>query len=98
MYFDNKSCGARIRRLREQAGLSQEALAKRLHVTSIHLSRIETGAWGASLDVLMEVSAVFGVSIDYLVAGQTTFTGQEVKARLRSIIHELTELEETLKG
>lgn len=96
MYFDNKSCGIRIRQLREQAKLSQEALAKQLHITSIHLSRIETGARGASLDVLLDVSTVFGVSIDYLVTGRTIFNNPEVKARLQGIIAELTELEEKI--
>ena len=96
MYIDNKNCGIRIRRLREQAGLSREALAKQLHITSVHLSRIETGGRGASPDVLLDISAVFGVSIDYLVTGKAAFGNSEVKARLRSIIVELEELEETI--
>lgn len=96
MYIDNKSCGVRIRQLREQARLSREALAKQLHITSIHLSRIETGARGVSLDVLLDISVVFGVSIDYLVTGKAAFSNSEVKTKLRSIIVELEELEGTI--
>ena len=97
MYIiDNKRCGIRIRQLRVQAGLSQEALAQQLRITNIHLSRIENGARGASLDVMLDISSVFGVSIDYLLTGRIIFDNPEVKARLQGIIDELTELKDKI--
>ena len=99
MYFDIKSCGARIRKLREKKNMSQSELAEKLNITNIHLSRIETGSRGASLDLLMEISEVFQVSLDYLVTGRMAQLDHlMVKEKLRQIVDELSELEREMKG
>ena len=70
MPFDIKCCGARIRTLRENARINQSELANILHITNTHLNRIESGVKGASLDLLLEISDQFHVSLDFLVTGR----------------------------
>ena len=41
--FDMKACGERIRFLRNDRKMTQEAVAEELHVSSYHYRRIENG-------------------------------------------------------
>ena len=94
MLFDIKCCGARIRTLRENARINQSELANILHITNTHLNRIESGVKGASLDLLLEISSQFHVSLDFLVTGRDMQqVSWETKAELRRIINDLSDLE-----
>ena len=94
MLFDIKCCGARISALRENAQISQSELADVLHITNAHLNRIEAGTRGVSLDLLLEISAQFHVSLDFLVTGRDAGRmSLEIKTELRRIIEDLTDLE-----
>lgn len=91
MLFDMKRCGARIRALREDMGISQSEFADVLHITNAHLNRIESGTKGVSLDLLLEISDRFHISLDFLVAGkEPRQISREAKADLRRIIDDLT--------
>lgn len=60
--------GQRIRELREQRKMSQEALAEVLNINKATLSRIERGETKTvGSDILMALAEHFGVSIDFLV-------------------------------
>ena len=71
MYFDPKMCGKRIQVLRKKKGLTQLQLSFKINVSESHLRAIETGIRGASIDLLIECSEFFQVSLDYLVLGKT---------------------------
>lgn len=99
MLFDLKCCGARIRTLRENMGMTQSDLAERLHITNIHLSRIEHGYAGASLDLLLEITEVFHTSLDYLVKGKNEIPDYKaIQAKIRCIIAALEDLEGSIGG
>ena len=49
---------------------SQEQLAKELNIDRSNLSRIETGKRSCSLDLLIQISALFDVSLDFIILGQ----------------------------
>lgn len=53
--------GKRIRELRKKAGLTQEELSCKVDVDSKSISRIETGKFSPSLDLLYRLSRVFDV-------------------------------------
>lgn len=59
--------GKRIRQLRAETGLSQLELAQRLGADGRQISRYENGHVSPSLEVLVRLSEVFDVSLDYLV-------------------------------
>lgn len=56
-----------LRKYRKQAGLSQDELAEKLHVTRQAVSRWESGSAMPSVDNLMELAAIFGVTVDELL-------------------------------
>lgn len=69
-YFDSREqVGARIRRVREQAGLTQSDLA-RAGCTAAYVSRIEKGERTPSLQLFREFAAILGVSEEFLTFGR----------------------------
>ena len=70
MNYDMKECGKRVQQLRIQKGYTQETLANRLSIDRSLLSYIESGKRGCSVDLLVQLSDVFGVSLDILVLGK----------------------------
>jgi len=59
--------GQRLLALRTAQGLTQEAAAKKVGIKQSHLSKIERGC-GTSLGLLMRLVAVYGSSLDQVVA------------------------------
>lgn len=57
----------RIKELREQAGLKQTTLAKKLGVSQGALSGWETGKYNADYEHAMMMCDLFSVSLDYLL-------------------------------
>lgn len=66
----NWRIGANIQAVREQARYTQEQLSERLGVTPNHLSAVERGAAGASLELIERLCLTLGVSADYLFFGK----------------------------
>jgi len=71
MQYDLVRSGTTIRQLRIQNGYTQEELAKVLNIDRSFLSYIESGKRGCSVDLLIQLSELFGISLDYLVLGLT---------------------------
>ena len=60
--------GTKIRRRREQLGLSQQELARLLGMTQARISEIESGARpNVNLHNLRNLARALGVSADYLI-------------------------------
>lgn len=66
-----KGFGARLQTLRRQAGMSQQELADRLHVSRQSISKWELGTAKPDLDNVVRLSELFSVSLDELVLGKT---------------------------
>ena len=75
MYYNTKASGARIRELRIAKNFTQDDLAEHMNVSHGYISFIESGKRGCSVDVLIALSNLFGVSIDYIVLGTVTCAG-----------------------
>ncbi len=59
----------RLKTARENAGLSQDEVAKQIGVTQVAYSYIERGLKQPSLPVATRIASVLHVSLDYLVDG-----------------------------
>lgn len=62
--------GSRIAALRRDAGMSQAELASRLKISSSAVGMYEQGRREPSVDVLVDIAEIFGVSMDYLTRGE----------------------------
>ena len=70
MNYDMKKTGLRIQQLRTQGGYTQEEFAKALNIDRSNLSRIELGKRGCSVNLLVQFSCLFNVTLDYLILGK----------------------------
>jgi transcriptional regulator with XRE-family HTH domain len=64
--------GSHVRARRIALGLSQENLAAELGVKHQHVSRIELGDATPSVETVLGLSRILGVSTDFLLTGQET--------------------------
>ena len=64
-----KTLSRNLRRLREQAGLTQEQLAEKADITPRSLQFIEAGQFGASLAVLIRLRRALDCRWDTLLDG-----------------------------
>lgn len=90
MNYDTLEVGKRIQKLRREKGLTQEQLAERLNISTVHLAKIEIGRRGCSLDILIDFATFFSASLDYLVLGK--ISDIEVRRRLDAVIQTLEDL------
>ena len=75
--------GERIALLRRGKGWSQMELAQQLHISASAVGMYEQGRREPSLEGLVELAAVFGVSADYLLTGKPlTQTDEAVLSHL----------------
>ena len=66
--------------LRTRAGMTQRKLAKELHVSLSTIGMYEQGRRTPSVEILIQMSNIFGVSLDYLIIG-IEFTGSAIEKR-----------------
>lgn len=65
--LDRKLIGKRIKSARIQAGYSQEQLALLCKCTSTHISNVERGKMGISLEMLFKLGVILDKHLDYFV-------------------------------
>ena len=56
-----------IKDIRTRKGLTQAEVASALGVSSVVYSRYETGSRQPSIDMLVQMADIFGVTVDYLL-------------------------------
>jgi len=69
------ACGERIKGLRKQKELTQKEVAAQLGVHASQLNKYEMGLHAPPPDKLVFLAEFFGVTVDYLLTGDTTETG-----------------------
>jgi transcriptional regulator with XRE-family HTH domain len=77
--------GVRLRQVRKDRGLTIANMAKELGISYSHLANVETGITGVGIAALIECSARFGVSLEWLKHGSAdmNLSPQERIARMR---------------
>lgn len=60
-------CSQKLRMLRESRHLTQLQVANRIGVTKATISAYETAIKAPSIEMLIRLSRLFGVTVDYLV-------------------------------
>ena len=68
--MDNKKVGQLIRELRKERYMTQAQLAEQLHVSDKTVSKWETGKGGPELSLLTEITKIFEIDLQNLLAGE----------------------------
>ena len=85
--MDNYVTGSVIRGLRESKGMTQEELARRIHVSSKAVSKWETGKGFPDISLLEPLSEALGISVIELLSGGTVRNMNRAANMLRSKIY-----------
>ena len=86
------SIGNRVQKIRRNLGMTQEVLAEQINVTPTHISRIETGTSSPSLQTLVDICNVLGITIDELM--QDSLSGRpNVDRRLEDLLSDCSKAE-----
>jgi transcriptional regulator with XRE-family HTH domain len=64
------SFGTRLAQIREDAGLTQSGLARRVGTSQSAISQIEAGERNPSYEMIRQLADAFGVTLGYLIDGQ----------------------------
>ena len=84
--MDYYAIGQRIRKYRKAQGLSQEALAERVDISTTHMSHIETGNTKLSLQVFVDIAKSLEVQTDDLL-----FDSPSIRETLYSELEDVLE-------
>lgn len=76
--------GGRLRRLREERGLSQAALARQLELSPSYLNQLEHDARPLTVQVLVRLTEVFGVDAAYFAPADSARLGAELREAMAS--------------
>lgn len=74
--MDQAKAGVFIAQLRKDAGLTQAQLGERVGVTNKTVSRWENGNYMPDLDTCLQLSELFGVTVNELLLGQRLSDGE----------------------
>ena len=69
----------KVRQLRVAAGLTQQQLAERVHVSARTIISIEKGQYSPSLMLAYRMARVFGVTVEQLCCLQENLQREEVQ-------------------
>lgn len=72
MYFNAKKIGACVRKLRENRVMTIGCLAEEMNCSRNHMNKAERGVRSYPIDLLIEHSQFFDVSLDYLTFGKNS--------------------------
>lgn len=83
--FDYIALGERIRKARKAKRLTQEQLAEACDLSTAHIGHIERGSRALSIESLITISNVLGVSTDYLLLDISNSADKNVSAIFNSL-------------
>ena len=95
MHFDQVEFGHRIRMLRKACNITQDQLAANLNISADHLGKIELGKRGVSVDLLIDISEALGVTLDYLIKGNSADC-RRAKDMVRQMFFLLSQIEQII--
>ena len=89
--------GEKLQRLRQQKGLSQDALSEMLGVTRQAVSKWERDETMPEVEKVLRISEIFGVSLDRLLKDEPepTYEPQKSKEKKRDLGKQISDLIET---
>lgn len=88
--------GVRIKRYRENKGLSQEELGSIIGISNRHLSKVETGAKNPSLELILNIANALNITADDLLVDYLNNSTEKQNTELLTIITDCTPTEKVI--
>ncbi len=96
MHIRYKDVGNRIRALRSERNWSQSKLAEKLGIAPTHMSNIENGKTKLGLEIAVNLSEIFQVSIEWLIGKSNPKVVEKYGEELANLISDSTPSEKEL--
>lgn len=93
MNIDYKTVGARIRKIRTDHNLTQEALAELVGISTSHVSNIETGTKQISLSTLIKLANSLKVSVDELLFDNVIHSNSKYEKEIMRYLEDCSDYE-----
>lgn len=93
MEIDYQNLGRRIKRARNDLGLSQEVFAEMAELSVTHISNIENGNSKVSLNSILTIANTLNVTVDYLLRDSIQNQTNAVNIDLSHVFDDCTERE-----
>lgn len=98
--YDSSAIGIRIKKARERLNITQEYISEKIDVGPQHISDIERGAVGISIDTLIKLCGALEVTADYILFGKDTVSknntiyqaAQQLSGKDQTFIEDLIEV------
>lgn len=87
----------RLKELRKERGLTQKEIAKMLSITQMSYSYYERGLREPEIALLIKLSEIFNVSVDYLIENENERL-EKLTEDERRVINKFRKLNETNKA
>ena len=96
MSLNYKLIGQRLKESRMQKRISQAELAELIDMSVSYISHIETAKKQASLEALVRIANVLGVTVDHMLNGNQTSDPAEYRTDLVQLIEGCTSYEKRI--
>ena len=93
-----KVFGERLKQLRLKRNMTQDELAAKLNISKRTLLRYESGISEPTIGILISLSLIFNVSIDYIagVKDTTIINEESIKDELNNIVENIQKIQSKL--
>lgn len=89
--IDYKSIGSRLREERKKLHYTQEQVAEAIDITPAFVGHIERNERSMSLDTLIKICKLYGVTIDYILSDTLPVDSDNVLEQIRGMLKDKTE-------
>lgn len=96
MSLNFKIIGLRVKESRLQKRMVQAVLAERINMSVSYISRIETAKKQASLEALVRIANVLGVTVDHFLNGNQANDTEEYRTELVQLLEDCTSYEKRI--
>jgi len=96
MSLNYKFIGQQVKNARNKKQISQAELAEQIDISVPYISRIETATKNVSLEVLVSIANILGVTVDFLLHGNQTNDLLEYQSELSLLTTDCTSYEKRI--
>lgn len=88
---DLKTIGKNVQKFRKQMWYTQEQLAEKINISTVHMSHIETGSVAMSLDCLLSLCQELNTTPDSILLGSYSIDSTSTVKQLLPYLERLTD-------
>lgn len=98
MALDYSALGKRISNFRNASGFTQEQFCEKLNMSRKHISQIEAATSRPSLEALVDIANLLGISADDLLVDSLTHSASTADSEIHRLLLDCNTLEQEMES